>query len=212
MPSGGNLVAFAAAAFVLIVVPGPSVLFAVSRGVALGRRAALVTVVGNATGVYLQVVAVAFGLGALVERSVTVFTTVKLAGAAYLVLLGLRAIRSRGELIAALDAGDAGRGRRRIFWEGFVVGATNPKAVVFFAAILPQFVQVGHGPVAPQMLMLGLVFVAIALVSDGTWGLAAGTARSWLARSPRRLRQLSAVGGLAMIGLGLRLATTGRND
>lgn len=212
MPSGGNLVAFAVAAFVLIVVPGPSVLFAVSRGVALGRRAAVVTAAGNAAGVYLQVIAVAVGLGALVERSVTVFSTVKLVGAAYLVFLGVRAIRSRGELPAAFDGDNQEHRRRRVFWEGFVVGATNPKAVVFFAAVLPQFVQVGGAPVALQMLVLGLIFVAIALVSDSTWGLAAGTARSWLARSPRRLRQLSAVGGLAMIGLGLRLATTGRND
>jgi threonine/homoserine/homoserine lactone efflux protein len=212
VPSGGNLITFAAAAFVLILVPGPSVLFTVSRGVALGRRAALVTVLGNSTGVYLQVIAVAVGLGALVERSVTLFTTVKLAGAAYLVLLGLRAIRSREELAAAFDATAAARSRRRIYWEGFIVGATNPKAIVFFAAILPQFVQVGHGPAALQMLVLGLIFVAIALVSDGTWGLAAGTARAWLARSPRRLRQLSSVGGLAMIGLGLRLAATGRGD
>jgi len=212
VPAADRLAAFAAVALALIVVPGPSVLFVISRGVALGRRAALATVVGNAAGVYLQVVGVAYGLGIVLERSAMVFNAIKLAGAAYLVLLGLRAIRHRRRLAGVLDAAVSPKPTRRILREGFVVGLTNPKAAVFFAAVLPQFTDRAAGHVPLQFLVLGLVFVAIALVCDGAWGVAAGTARSWLARSPRRLEALGGTAGVVMIGLGARLALTGRRD
>ena len=207
-----SLIAFAATAFALIVIPGPSVLFVISRGVALGRRAAVATVLGNAAGAYAQVVVVALGLGALIERSATLFTAVKLVGAAYVVYLGVQAIRHRVRLASVIDAATAPRGRRRILREGFVVGVTNPKAAVFMAAVLPQFTDPARGHVPIQLLVLGLVFVAIALVSDSIWGLAAGSARTWLGRSPRRLEALGGIGGLVMIGLGVRLAVTGRQD
>ena len=212
MPPVETLVAFAVTAFLLIVVPGPSVLFVVSRGVALGRRAALATVAGNAAGVYVQVLAVAAGLGVVVERSVVVFTAVKLLGAAYLVFLGVQAVRHRRALSQVLDAAGTVRPTRSLFTDGFVVGLANPKAIVFFAAILPQFVVPGGAPAAVQMAVLGLLFVAIALCSDGAWGLLAGTARTWFARSPRRLEVLGGAGGLVMVGLGLRLAVSGRGD
>lgn len=208
----GHLLAFVATAFVLIVVPGPSVLFVISRGVALGRRAALATVAGNAAGFYLQVVAVALGVGTIIERSAMVFTTLKLAGGAYLVVLGVRALRYRRAWSEILDAAVTPKSARRILREGFVVGLTNPKAAVFFAAVLPQFVDPSRGHVPVQLLALGLVFVLVALVSDGAWGFAAGTARSWLARSPRRLERVGGAGGLVMIGLGMRLALTGRKE
>jgi threonine/homoserine/homoserine lactone efflux protein len=207
-----KLAAFAVTAFLLIIVPGPSVLFVVSRGVALGRRAALATVVGNAAGAYVQMVLVAFGLGALVTRSVTVFTALKLVGAVYIVYLGAKAWRQRRELATVLDLGVSARSVSRILGEGFVVGITNPKTTVFFAAVLPQFVDRSAGNVTAQMLVLGLVFTAIALVSDSTWGLAAGTARHWLADSPHRLSALGGAGGLVMVGLGLQMAVTGRKD
>jgi threonine/homoserine/homoserine lactone efflux protein len=208
----GSLLAFAATAFALIVIPGPSVLFVISRGVALGRRAAVATVLGNAAGAYAQVVVVALGLGALIERSATLFTAVKLVGAVYVVFLGVQAIRHRQRLASVIDAATAPRGTRRILREGSVVGITNPKSAVFMAAVLPQFTDPARGHVPLQLLLLGLVFVAIALVSDTTWGLAAGSARAWLGRSPRRLEALGGVGGLVMIGLGVRLAATGRQD
>lgn len=208
----GSLLAFAATAFALIVIPGPSVLFVISRGVALGRRAAVATVLGNAAGAYAQVVVVALGLGSLIERSATLFTAVKLVGAVYVVFLGVQAIRHRQRLASVIDAATAPRGTRRILREGFVVGITNPKSAVFMAAVLPQFTDPARGHVPLQLLLLGLVFVAIALVSDTTWGLAAGSARAWLGRSPRRLEALGGVGGLVMIGLGVRLAATGRQD
>jgi threonine/homoserine/homoserine lactone efflux protein len=207
-----RLLGFAGLAFALIVVPGPSVLFVISRGVTLGRRAAVATVVGNAAGAYLQVVGVALGVGTLVASSVAVFTAAKLAGAGYLVHLGVRTIRDRRRLATVLDAAIARRSTRRILREGFVVGLSNPKTVVFFAAVLPQFADPDRGHVPVQLLALGLVFVAIALVSDSAWGVLAGTARDWLRRRPRRLEAFGGAGGLVMIGLGVNLAVTGRKD
>ena len=211
--STDRLLAFAALSFLLIVIPGPSVLFVIGRALAQGRRAALTTVVGNTLGAYLLVVAVAFGIGSVVERSVLVFTVLKLAGAAYLVYLGVKAWRERGSLRAAFAGGEVpAHSGLRTFWEGFAVGVTNPKTIVFFAAVLPQFVDRDSGHVTVQMLLLGLVFNVIALASDSVWGLVASTARGWFARSPRRLSMVGGVGGLTMIGLGVTVAVTGRKD
>ncbi len=211
MPTAGRLVAFALISLAIVVVPGPSVLFVVSRGLALGRRAALLTVLGNEAGLSIQVVAVAFGLGAIVERSLAVFTVLKLAGAAYLVYLGVQTLRHRGSLAAALETRAATRSRR-IFRDGLFVGSTNPKSAVLFTAILPQFVNRSAGNVTFQLLVLGVVSVAIALVCDSTWGIAAGGFRGWLGRSPRRLAVLGGTGGLTLIGVGVGLAVTGRTD
>jgi threonine/homoserine/homoserine lactone efflux protein len=208
----GHVLAFSLVAFVIIVIPGPSVLFVISRAMCLGRRAALTTVLGNATGQYAQVIAVAVGIGAVVERSVLVFTAVKVCGAIYLIILGLRAIRHRGAMARVLDAVTAPRTGIRIFGDGFVVGLSNPKSVIFFATILPQFVNRSSGHVSAQLLVLGLVWILIALISDSAWGLAASTARLWLARSPRRLERIGGTGGLVMIGLGVGVALTGRKD
>ncbi|HUR86384.1 MAG TPA: LysE family translocator [Solirubrobacteraceae bacterium] len=207
-----HLLAFLVIATVLIVVPGPSVLFVVTRSLTLGSRAGLATVVGNATGVYVQVIAVAFGIGALVEQSIGVFTAIKLVGAAYLVLLGVQTFRNRRELMAALDAPVQRKQLRRIFGDAFLVGIFNPKVIVFFMAILPQFVDRSAGSVRIQLLVLGAIFCLIALVCDSIWALAAGAARSWLVRSPRRLEAIGGTGGVVMIGLGAGLALSGRKD
>jgi threonine/homoserine/homoserine lactone efflux protein len=212
VPSTAHFAAFALLSFVIIVIPGPNVLFVVSRSLQLGRAAGVATAVGGQVGVYAQVAAVAFGIGALVERSVTVFTVIKLAGAAYLIYLGVQAVRHRRSLADALGSTLATKTRLRILRDGFLVGVTNPKAIVFFAAVLPQFVDRAAGHVALQMLVLGAVFIAIAVVSDGTWALVAGTARAWLGRNPRRLELIGGAGGLAMIGIGASLAVTGRKD
>ena len=212
MPPAGSLVAFAGLSLLLVLVPAPSVMFVVSRAVALGRKAALITVAGNALGIYLQVALVAAGLGVVVERSVAVFTAVKLFGAAYLVWLGIQAIRHRRSNAITLEKAAAPAQSRSLFADGVVVGVANPKAIVFFAAILAQFVEPGGAPAGAQMLILGMVFVVVALVSDGAWGLAAGTARNWFARSPRRMERMSATGGAVMVGLGLRLALSGRAE
>jgi threonine/homoserine/homoserine lactone efflux protein len=207
-----HLLAFTITALVLIAIPGPSVLFTVSRAISLGRVAGVATVAGNTVGAFTQVVAVAFGLGPLVERSVALFTVLKLAGACYLVYLGVQAIRHRRSLAEALGAEVERKTAVRLMIDGFTVGVTNPKVIVFFAAILPQFVDRQSGDVPVQIIMLGAIFAGIALISDSAWALAAGTARAWLASSPRRLAMIGGVGGLAMIGIGTRLAFAGRPD
>jgi threonine/homoserine/homoserine lactone efflux protein len=212
MVPADRLLTFAAAAFVLIVIPGPGVLFEISRSVALGRRAGLATVVGNAAGEVVQALAVAIGIGSIIQRSEPLFTVVKVVGVGYIILLGIRAIRDRRALSAAFAAGVVPRSDRRVLFEGFIVGATNPKSLVFFAAILPQFVVVDAGLVSAQLVTLGLVFVLIALVSDSAWVIVAGTARDWFVRSPRRLEMVGGAGGLMMIAVGIRLAFTGRRD
>lgn len=204
-----RLAALVAVAAVIIAVPGPSVLFVVSRGIALGRRAALTTVLGNAAGLFVVLVAVVAGLGAIVQRSAVVFTTLKLVGAAYLVFLGVQGIRRRKALPAALRPDQAVRGRTTVR-DGFVVTVTNPKSVLLLAAILPQFVDRSAGAVPLQMFVLGMACVLLVLVSDSVWGLLAGTARSWFSRSPRRLELMGGAAGLTMIGLGVQLAVTGR--
>ncbi|WP_370942526.1 LysE family translocator [Amycolatopsis sp. cg5] len=213
MVSGGHFLAFAALTFLMVVVPGPSVLFTISRALTVGRREALLTVVGNATGVYAQVVAVAFGLGAIVQSSAAVFTAIKLAGAVYLVYLGVQAIRHRRkltEVFAAEVRAPSGR-PLSLMRDGFVVGFANPKSIVFLAAILPQFVDYPAGSVPLQILVLGVALPVIALLSDSAWALVAGTARAWFARSPRRLELLGGTGGVVMIGLGTSLAVSGRD-
>ncbi|WP_239129400.1 LysE family translocator [Sinosporangium siamense] len=194
------------------MIPGPSVLFVIGRALAHGRRAALTTVVGNTLGAYVLVVAVAFGVGAIVERSVVFFTALKLIGAAYLVYLGIKAVRERGTLRGVTADETPARSGMRTLWEGFAVGVANPKTIVFFAAVLPQFVDRDQGSAALQMLVLGLIFNVIAVVCDTVWGLAAAGARTWFARSPRRLAAVGWAGGLSMIGLGLTIAVTGRKD
>jgi threonine/homoserine/homoserine lactone efflux protein len=207
-----HLLAFTITAFVLIAIPGPSVLFVVSRAITLGRAAGVATVAGNTVGAFTQVIAVAFGIGPLVERSVLLFTVLKLAGACYLMYLGVQAIRHRRSLAESLGATIEQKTTARIVVDGFTVGVTNPKVIVFFAAMLPQFVDRQSADVPVQIIVLGAIFAGIALISDSTWALAAGTVRAWLAGSPRRLAFLGGTGGLAMIAIGARLAFTGRQD
>lgn len=211
MPSTSQLAAFAIASFLFIQVPGPSLLFTIGRALTVGRRDALLSVVGNALGLVAQVVLVAVGLGAVVAASATAFTLLKLAGAAYVVYLGVRAILHRADARAALEAVGVDEAPARSeglasVRTGFVVGATNPKTIVFFVAFLPQFIDAG-APAAPQLVLLGLLFGVMAVCSDGCWALAAARARDWFARKPKRLDSLGAAGGVMMVGLGITLAT-----
>jgi len=212
MPSTTQLLTFGLASLLLLAVPGPSASFVTSRSLTLGRLAGVVTVAGNAAGVYLQVIAVAFGIGAIVAESVVAFTIIKLAGAGYLVYLGIQTLRRRRSLVAALHNAPDSRAIRMILRDGFVVGITNPKSVVFFTAVLPQFINRSASDIPLQLLLLGTVFVALALVADSGWAMAAGTARSWLARSSRRLELIGGAGGVVMIGIGVGLAFSGRKD
>jgi threonine/homoserine/homoserine lactone efflux protein len=209
-----HVLAFAAVVTVLIAIPGPSVLFTISRALTVGRRAALLTVAGNELGLCVQVVAVAFGVGTLVERSAQVIAVIKLVGAAWLVYLGVQAIRHRRSVAEALAVRVTPVRPLRAVRDGFVVGVSNPKTIVFFVVGLPAFTTSapGHLPVPAQMLILGALFPVIALVLDSGWAAAAGTARQWLVRSPRRLALIGGTGGLVMIGLGVSLAATGRKN
>ncbi len=210
-----NLLAFMVAALVLIVIPGPAVLFSVGRTLALGRVGGLLSVVGVSLALIPIVAAVALGVGAVIAQSVVLFTIIKVAGALYLVYLGIQAIRHRKGSSTGADSpaepDDAPRPRShgRQLWEGFVVGISNPKTIAFFVAVLPQFVDLDVGTVPLQMLELGLVFAVIAVISDSVWVFIAAAARSWFARSPRRVEKLSATGGGLMIGLGGVMLFTG---
>jgi threonine/homoserine/homoserine lactone efflux protein len=214
MVPASHVLAFAAVVTVLIAIPGPSVLFTISRALTVGRRAALLTVVGNEVGLCVQVIAVAFGVGAVVERSAQVITVIKVAGAVYLVFLGVQAIRHRRSMAEALAARVTPVRPWRAIRDGFVVGVANPKTIVFFVVGLPEFTTTGPGhlPVPAQMLILGALFPVIALVLDSAWAAIAGTARQWLVGSPRRLGLIGGTGGLVMIGLGVSIAATGRRD
>jgi threonine/homoserine/homoserine lactone efflux protein len=204
-----NLLAFTLAALVLIIIPGPSVLFTIGRALALGRMGGLLSVLGNALGLLPVVGLVALGVGGIVARSVVLFTIVKVVGALYLMYLGVQAIRHRRRSAAAAISGAAPRSAWRQLGEGFVVGVTNPKTIAFFVAVLPQFVDLDAGSVPLQMMQLGLIFFLIALVSDAVWALAAAGARTWFGRSPKRIEALTATGGGLMIGLGGILLLTG---
>ncbi len=205
MPSSSQWVAFLIASILFIQVPGPSLLFTIGRALTVGRREALLSVLGNALGLIAQVACVAVGLGAIVAASATAYTAVKIAGAAYVIWLGVQAIRHRSDARLAMDSAAPLR-RGHPVRIGFTVGATNPKTIVFFVAFLPQFTD-PTGPVALQTLLLGLVFGVLAVASDSIWALAAGAARTWFARRPQRLDALSAGGGTMMIGLGATMLT-----
>ena len=204
-----NLLAFGLASVLLIILPGPSVLFVLGRSIALGRRGGLLSVLGNALGMLPAIAAVALGIGALVAQSVVVFTIVKIVGAAYLVFLGIQAIRHRkarampdASVGPAVDLPPRARGLRRRHHE--------PED----DRVLRRGAAAVRGPRAParsrwQLAELGLIFFLLALVMDGAWALIAGTARDWFARSPKRVEHLGAAGGVMMIGLGGTLLVTG---
>jgi threonine/homoserine/homoserine lactone efflux protein len=217
-----QVLGFGIAALILIAIPGPSVVFTISRALAYGRTVALATVVGNSLGLLVIVGFVALGLGVVVQESIEVYTVLKLLGAVYLVWLGVQAIRHRHDfhLEQAPGAGSGPRAESsteigprvsftRAMRQGFVVGVTNPKAFMILGAVLPQFVDRGVGNVQAQMLLLGLLAFTIGLLSDSLWALIASQLRTWFARSRRRGEAVGAAGGASMIGLGVSLAVAG---
>ena len=210
MISVSTILAFVLASFVIIVIPGPSVLFVIGRSLTLGRRAGLLSALGNEAGVVPVVFAVAFGVGAIVSASIVVFTIIKIVGACYLAFLGIQAIRHRKDNLAKItEVQPPTTSAGRVFLQGFIVGATNPKSLVFFVAVLPQFVNRSAGAIQWQFVELGLIFDLIALLSDSMWALLAGSARNWFATNPKRVSRMSAVGGGMMIGLSGVLLLTG---
>ena len=208
MPSAGTLALFSVAALALIVVPGPAVLYIVAQSLDRGRLAGVVSALGVATGGLVHVLAAGIGLSALLVSSATAFTVVKLAGAAYLIGVGLLTLFRRPE--AEGSGPPRERRLRRIYGQGVVVNVLNPKTALFFLAFLPQFVDRDAGSVAAQLVVLGLVFVVLAVVSDSLWALAAGTASEWLRGNARFLAVRRYVSGTVFVGLGVLAAGTRR--
>lgn len=206
MPPIENLIAFTVAALIIILIPGPSVLFAVGRSLALGKAAGVLTVIGNALGTSVWLIAVVLGLGAVVASSEVLFYVIKYAGAAYLAYLGIQAIRHRNDHGFDVDTHHAPQPKRKTLREGFLVGISNPKTMVFFTAVLPGFVSVSQGNIVLQLLILGLIFEVIGILSDSMYAIGAGLARDWFARDKKRLATVQATGGVLIIGLALWVA------
>ena len=191
------------ATVLIILAPGPSVLFTIARAIAWGRLAAVATVIGNALGMFLVSVFVAVGLGPILQRSEILYNAIQWAGGGYLIYLGYSAIVA--SKVDAQDMQSSGGFKPSFFTSvknGFWVGVLNPKSVVFFAAILPQFIDQEKNNITAQLLLLGAIFALIALISDGTYGLLAGTVRQWLSGDLKRLVFMRRFGGVVMIALG----------
>jgi threonine/homoserine/homoserine lactone efflux protein len=206
IPDPGPLAVFAFASLALAVVPGPAVLYIVAQSVHGGRRAGAVSALGVSTGGMFHVLAAVIGLSAVLAASAEAFTAVKLAGAAYLVYLGIRTLLSRDDRIAGRGAEPTLASTYR---RGVIVNVLNPKTALFFLAFLPQFVD-PDGSTRGQLAVLGILFVVIALTTDLVWALVAGTAGAVLRRSRTFLRIQRYVSGTIFVGLGALAATTGR--
>jgi threonine/homoserine/homoserine lactone efflux protein len=206
-PDWSTLAVFSAAALLLLVIPGPAVLYIVAQSVSRGRMAGLVSMLGIQVGGLVHVAAAAVGLSALVVQSALAFSVVKYAGAAYLVFLGVRRLLGRD----GNGADDMPRERRMraLFANGIIVNVFNPKTALFFFAFLPQFVDVSRGGVAFQILVLGLVFIGLAVISDGAYALAAGSAAGWVSARRAFARAERFVSGSVLVGLGLATAFSG---
>jgi threonine/homoserine/homoserine lactone efflux protein len=201
MPTTQNIIGFLLLSMVIILVPGPSVLFAIGRALVLGTKAAIISVFGNALGVGLQILIVALGLGVLIQQSPDLFFVIKVVGALMIGYLGLKAIWQRKKI----DAGNASvsPSGKKVLSESIVVGITNAKTLVFFIAALPSFVDPSGGNPSAQMLILGALFLIIGVTSDSIYAIAAGKARNWLGGSEKRLANFRGLGGLALMFLGL---------
>jgi threonine/homoserine/homoserine lactone efflux protein len=210
-----QVLAFGLVALVVIVIPGPSVVFTVARALTYGRTVALTNVVGNSLGLLAALLLVVLGLGQVVATSDTVYEVVKITGALYLVYLGVQALRHRHGIRIGDRNGAPGATPLRAFTamrQGFLVGFTNPKGYVMFVALLPQFLDRSRGHVSLQMLLLGLIAFVLGFCSDSLWALLASQLRRWFNASPKRGRTLGTVGGMSMIGLGVAVAVGGRPD
>ena len=189
----------------IILAPGPSVLFTIARAIAWGRKVALLTVLGNASGFFAMSLLVAVGIGPIIQSSDFIYSAVQWGGGLYLIYLGIDAIRKRNEHTSqVLEEGSSGLPSTvRIIRDGFVIGILNPKGIVFNAAVTPQFIDREAGKVVLQLILLGAIFALLAFFCDGTWGFLAGTARNWLATNVKRIIFLRSVGGVVMMILGL---------
>ncbi|MDP9846347.1 LysE family translocator [Streptosporangium lutulentum] len=209
MPDLTILALFAVATLALLLVPGPAVVYIVTRSVAQGRSAGLISVLGIHLGSVVHVAAAALGISALLATSATAFAVVKYLGAAYLVWLGVRKLMARQSGDEAVEPPLASRSR--MFWQGFVVNVLNPKTAIFFLAFLPQFTDHTRGPIAPQILLLGVIWIVLGMASDGAFALLASAMAGRLRRSARARRRLDLTSGVVYLGLGAVAAFTGES-
>jgi threonine/homoserine/homoserine lactone efflux protein len=201
--SASHFTDFFIASMLIIIVPGPSVLFTLARGVAWGRAVAVLTALGNSLGTFLLSVVVAVGLGPLIAHSKVFSTVLQVLGGCYLLWLGLGTLRHRRAHAEAMTKREAVRPPKlQVMRQGFTVGVLNPKSLVFFVAVFPHFVDRTQGNVTVQLLIFGVIFSVLAFCSDGTWGLIAGSAREWLASSPSHLVAMRTTGACVMMTLG----------
>jgi threonine/homoserine/homoserine lactone efflux protein len=204
---GPTLVVFAVAALVLLITPGPAVFYIVARSIDQGRVAGIVSTLGVGAGALVHVGAAALGVSALLLSSALAFNILKYVGAAYLIYLGVRKFLVRDE--AEQPRPLASRTLARIFYDGVIVNVLNPKTALFFFAFLPQFVNISSGAVGAQIVFLGVLFVAMGIISDGSYAVVAGTFGNWLRQNHRVLRTQRYLAGSVFIGLGLAAALSG---
>lgn len=198
---------FVIAALLILITPGPAVLYIVARSIDQGRLAGVVSTLGVAAGTLFHIAAAAVGVSALLVSSALAFNMLKYLGAAYLIYLGIRKFLIPDELENAEIRQP--KMLTRIFFQGLVVNLLNPKTALFFFAFLPQFVDVSKGSVALQMLLLGIIFVVLGILSDGLWALLAGTAGNWLKRNLRFLQAQRYFAGSVFVALGVATALSG---
>jgi threonine/homoserine/homoserine lactone efflux protein len=208
LPPPRELLFFVTAAIILLVTPGPAVLYIVTRSVDQGRRSGFASACGIATGGLVHVLAATFGLSALLVSSAAAYAVVKYVGAAYLIYLGVRKFREQAADIDRIKHVQPAS-LRRVYAQGVFVQILNPKSAIFFFAFLPQFVSPSRGPVGLQFLALGLLFGAMGFASDSLWAFTAGAASGWLRRNRTWLRHQQHVAGSVYIGLGLATAASG---
>ena len=202
MPELSSLLGFLIASVILLLVPGPAVLYIVAKSIDQGRRAGIVSVLGITLGSAVHVVAAAVGISALLMTSAMIFTLVKYAGAVYLIYLGIRKVLSKDKPGNTIRI-ERGQKLRKIFWEGFTVNLLNPKMALFFLAFLPQFISPDAGSASLQILLLGILFVSIGLISDSIYALLASGLGQWLKSHPFYLLIQKYVSGFVYITLGL---------
>ena len=204
MISGTNLAEFIYACVAIMLAPGPSVMFTIARAVAWGRGIAILTVLGNALGMLILSLIIALGLGPLLQRSELLLISVQLLGGLYLIYLGIDALKHRrlhaADMVAVNELKPA---KLEVIKQGFMVGVLNPKALVFFSAIFPQFVDASVGSITIQMVWFGVIFAALAFLLDGMWAVVVGGSRDWFANSQSRLVALRTMGGVVMLALGV---------
>lgn len=207
LPDPASLALFFAASLILLVTPGPAVFYIVARSIDQGRLAGVVSTLGVAAGSCVHSLAAALGVSAILASSATAFTVVKLIGAGYLIYLGVRKFLVPDPL--EMDVTVVRRRLREIFTQGIIVNVFNPKTALFFLAFLPQFVDISKGHVALQMILLGVLFASLGILSDGTYAIAAGTFGQWLRRHAGVLKAQRYFAGSVYVGLGVLTAATG---